>query len=168
MLSKRPSTLLCNRRTCKLDIWVDADACPVVIKEILFRAAERTKTKTTLVSNHNIRTPASRFVTSLRVMPGFDVADNEIIKRVKKGDLVVTSDIPLADEVLTNGGCALSPRGELFTNENIKAKLNMRDFMDTLRSSGVQTGGQSGISQGDRKAFADHLDKWLLYTKRNA
>jgi len=151
-----------------LEIWVDADACPVVIKEILFRAAERTKTKTTLVSNHNIKTPASRYITCLRVMSGFDVADNEIARRVKKGDLVVTSDIPLADEVLTNGGCALSPRGELFTKENIKAKLNMRDFMDTMRSSGVQTGGPSSLSQGDRKAFADHLDKWLLTKQRNA
>lgn len=144
-----------------MEIWVDADACPVIIKEILFRAAERTKTKITLVSNHNIKTPASRFVTSLRVMSGFDVADNEIVKRIKKGDLVITNDIPLADEVLSNGGCALSPRGELFTKENIKAKLNMRDFMDTLRSSGVQTGGPSSLSHGDRKAFADHLDKWL-------
>jgi len=150
-----------------LDIWVDADACPVVIKEIIFRAAERTKTKTTLVSNRTVKTPVSKFVTSLRVMPGFDVADNEIVKRVKKGDLVVTSDIPLADEVLTKGGCALSPRGELFTKENIKAKLNMRDFMDTMRSSGVQTGGPPSLSQGDRKAFADHLDKWLLNKQRN-
>jgi len=151
-----------------LEIWVDADACPVVIKDILFRAAERTKTKTTLVSNQNLKTPASMYVTSLRVMSGFDVADNEIVKRVKKGDLVVTSDIPLADEVLANGGCALSPRGELFTKENIKAKLNMRDFMDTMRSSGIQTGGPSGLSQADRKAFADHLDKWLLNKQRNA
>ena len=151
-----------------MEIWVDADACPVVIKEILFRAAERTKTKITLVSNHNIKTPASRFITFLRVMPGFDVADNEIVKRVKKSDLVITGDIPLADEVLTNGGCALSPRGELFTKENIKTKLNIRDFMDTLRSSGVQTGGPSSLSQGDRKAFADHLDRWLLNKQRNA
>jgi uncharacterized protein YaiI (UPF0178 family) len=152
----------------QMEIWVDADACPVVIKEILFRAAERTKTKVTLVSNQNIKTPPSRFITNLRVMSGFDVADNEIVKRIKKGDLVVTSDIPLADEVLTTGGSALSPRGELFTKENIKAKLNMRDFMETLRSSGVQTGGPSSLSQGDRKNFADHLDKWLLNKQRNA
>lgn len=150
-----------------MEIWVDADACPVVIKEILFRAAERTKTKTTFVSNHNIKTPASKFITRLRVMSGFDVADNEIVKRLNKGDLVVTSDIPLADEVLTNGGCALSPRGELFTKETIKAKLNMRDFMETLRSSGVQTGGPSSLSQSDRKAFADQLDIWLLNKQRN-
>jgi uncharacterized protein len=151
-----------------LDIWVDADACPVVIKEIIFRAAERTKTKTTLVANQYIKTPPSKFITSLRVMPGFDVADNEIVKRINKGDLVITSDIPLADEVIAKGGGALSPRGELFTNENIKAKLNMRDFMDTMRSSGVQTGGPSSLSQADRKAFADHLDKWLVNKQRNA
>ena len=151
-----------------MEIWVDADACPVAIKEILYRAAERTKTKTTLVANQNIKTPASKFIFCLRVMPGFDVADNEIVKRAKKGDLVVTSDIPLADQVLTNGGCALSPRGELFTLENIKAKLNIRDFMDTLRSSGIQTGGPSSLSHSDRKAFADHLDKWLLNKQRNA
>lgn len=151
-----------------MQIWVDADACPVVIKEILFRAADRTKTKITFVSNHNIKTPASRYISSLRVMSGFDVADNEIVKRVEKGDLVVTADIPLADDVLTKGGCALSPRGELFTQGNIKAKLNMRDFMDTLRSSGVQTGGPSSLSQSDRKAFADHLDKWLVNKQRNA
>ena len=150
-----------------MDIWVDADACPVVIKEILFRAAERTKTKTTLVANQNIKTPPSKFISSLRVMPGFDVADNEIVKRVKKGDLVITNDIPLADEVIEKGGDALSPRGELFTKENIKAKLNMRDFMDTMRSSGVQTGGPSSLSQADRKTFADHLDKWLLNKQRN-
>ena len=151
-----------------MEIWVDADACPVVIKEILFRAAERTSTRVTLVSNQAVKTPPSKFITHLRVMPGFDVADNEIVKRVKKGDLVITSDIPLADEVLTSGGSALSPRGELFTAENIKAKLNMRDFMDTLRSSGMQTGGPSGLSQADRKAFADHLDKWLVNKQRNA
>ena len=101
-------------------------------------------------------------------MPGFDVADNEIVKRINKGDLVITSDIPLADEVIAKGGGALSPRGELFTKENIKAKLNMRDFMDTMRSSGVQTGGPSSLSQADRKAFADHLDKWLVNKQRNA
>lgn len=151
-----------------MEIWVDADACPVVIKEIIFRAAERTRTVTTLVSNHDIKIPPSRFISNLRVMPGFDVADNEIVKRAKEGDLVITGDIPLADEVLTNGSSALSPRGELFTKENIKAKLNMRDFMETLRSSGVQTGGPPRLSQGDRKAFADHLDKWLLNKQRNA
>ena len=150
-----------------MEIWVDADACPVVIKEILFRAAERTKTKVTFVANQNIKTPPSKLIASLRVMPGFDIADNEIVKRVNDGDLVITSDIPLADEVLAKGGHALSPRGELFTKENIKSKLNIRDFMDTLRSSGVQTGGPASLSQSDRKAFADHLDKWLLNKRRS-
>lgn len=145
-----------------MQIWVDADACPVVIKEILFRAADRTKTKTTFVANQYIKTPASHHISSLQVMQGFDVADNEIVKRLNKGDLVITSDIPLADEVITAGGHALSPRGELFTKSNIKAKLNMRDFMETMRSSGIQTGGPPSLSQADRKAFADHLDKWLV------
>ncbi|MCC6206847.1 MAG: YaiI/YqxD family protein [Gammaproteobacteria bacterium] len=150
-----------------MEIWIDADACPVVVKEILFRAAERTKTRVTLVANQDIKVPPSRYVTCLRVMPGFDVADNEIVKRVNDGDLVITSDIPLADQVLTKGGCALSPRGELFTNENIKSRLNIRDFMDTLRSSGIRTGGPSTLSQSDRKAFADHLDKWLTNKQAN-
>lgn len=145
-----------------MQIWVDADACPVVIKEILFRAAERTGTRLTLVSNHDIRTPSSSLINNLRVMRGFDVADNEIVKRVKAGDLVITSDIPLADEVLSKDAIALSPRGELFTKDTIKAKLNMRDFMESLRSSGIQTGGPPALSQGDRKQFAGHLDKWLV------
>ena len=157
-----------KRERCILEIWVDADACPVVIKEILFRAADRTKTKVTLIANQYIKTRPSKYVTSVRVSSGFDVADNEIANRVQKGDLVITSDIPLADEVITRGGNALSPRGELFTKDNIKAKLNMRDFMDTLRSSGVQTGGPPALSQSDRKAFADHLDRWLLEKQRKA
>jgi uncharacterized protein YaiI (UPF0178 family) len=142
-------------------IWVDADACPVVIKEILFRAAERTKTETILVANQHLKTPSSKFISNMQVMSGFDVADNEIIKRVSKGDLVITADIPLADEVITKGGHALSPRGELYTKETIKARLGMRDFMETLRSSGVQTGGPGALNQQDRKLFADQLDKWL-------
>jgi uncharacterized protein YaiI (UPF0178 family) len=150
-----------------LQIWVDADACPVVIKQVLLKAAERTETKVTFIANQYIQTPPSKFVTSIQVAAGFDVADNEIVKRVNNGDLVITSDIPLADEVLTKGGEALSPRGELFTRENIKAKLNMRDFMDTLRSSGLQTGGPSSLNQRDRQAFANQLDKWLLNKQRN-
>lgn len=151
-----------------MEIWVDADACPAVIKQILFKAAERTKTRVTFIANQYVKTPPSKLVRSIRVASGFDVADNEIVKRVNIGDLVITADIPLADEVLTKGGDALSPRGELFTKENIKSKLNMRDFMDTLRSSGVQTGGPTSIGQSDRKAFADHLDRWLLNKQRNA
>jgi len=149
-----------------MKIWVDADACPVVIKEILFRAAERTKIETTLVANQSIRTPPSRFIKMLQVPQGFDVADNEIVKRVELGDLVITSDIPLADEVITKGGHALSPRGERFTPNNIKARLNMRDFLDTMRSSGVDTGGPPALSQSDRMAFANHLDKFLTMNKK--
>jgi uncharacterized protein YaiI (UPF0178 family) len=144
-----------------MKIWVDADACPVVIKEILFRAAERTNVQVTLVANHPMRHPHSPHIKLLQVTSGFDVADNEIIKRLHRGDLVITSDIPLAAEVIEAGGHALSPRGELYTTENIRSRLNMRDFMDTLRSSGIDTGGSPALSQGDRKAFADHLDKLL-------
>jgi len=144
-----------------MKIWVDADACPVVIKEILFRAATRTRIETTLVANQLIRTPPSPFIKMLQVPQGFDVADNEIVKRVKSGDLVITSDIPLADEVIEKGGHALSPRGEFFTPDNIKARLNMRDFLDTMRSSGVDTGGPPALNKSDRMAFANHLDRLL-------
>lgn len=144
-----------------MQIWVDADACPVVIKEILFRAAGRTGTRVTLVANQYINTPNSRFISSVQVPKGFDVADNEIVRRSREGDLVITSDIPLADEVISKGCLALSPRGELFTAENIKAKLNMRDFMETMRSSGIQTGGPPSLNSGDKQAFANQLDKWL-------
>ena len=144
-----------------MKIWVDADACPVVIKEILFRAAERTKTELTLVANQQIRVPPSRFIKTLQVQSGFDVADNEIVKQVNAGDLVITSDIPLAAEVIEKKALALSPRGELFTMDNIRERLNMRDFMDTLRASGIQTGGPSAMSHSDRQAFANHLDKLL-------
>ena len=144
-----------------MNIWVDADACPVAIKEILFRAAEREKISVVLIANQFIKTPPSKYITSVQVKPGFDVADNEIVLRMSPGDLVITSDIPLADEVITNKGIALSPRGELFTTENIKQKLNMRDFMDTLRGSGVQTGGPPPLNSGDRQKFANHLDRLL-------
>ncbi len=146
-------------------IWIDADACPVVIKEILFKAADRTQTQTTLVANHALHLPPSQYLNFIQVMPGFDVADNEIIKQLKSGDLVITSDIPLADEAINKGATALSPRGELFTTNNIKAKLSMRDFMDVIRSSGVQTGGPSPLSQADRQTFANHLDRWLNQLK---
>ena len=145
----------------EMKIWVDADACPVVIKDILYRAAERTGIALTLVANQSITIPRSRYINFIRVASGFDVADNEIVKRLDAGDLVITSDIPLAAEVIEKGGQALSPRGELYTANNIKARLNMRDFMDTLRASGIDTGGPPALSQGDRKAFADHLDKIL-------
>lgn len=144
-----------------MNIWVDADACPVVIKEILFRAAERTGVPLTLVANQAIRTPPSRYIRSLQVPSGFDVADNEIVKRVKAGDLVITADIPLAAEVIDKGGHALNPRGELYSADTIRGRLNMRDFMDTLRASGIHTGGPPTLSQGDRKAFANNLDRLL-------
>ncbi|MFP3873472.1 MAG: YaiI/YqxD family protein [Thiohalophilus sp.] len=144
-----------------MQIWVDADACPAVIKEILFRAAQRTGTAMTLVANQYVRVPKSRYIKSLRVEHGFDVADNEIVRRVAPGDLVITSDIPLAAEVIEKGGQALSFRGELYTIENIRSRLNMRDFMDTLRASGVDTGGQAAMSQSERQTFANHLDQIL-------
>lgn len=148
-----------------MQIWVDADACPNVIKDILFRAAERTQTVTTLVANQYLRTPATKWVTSVQVASGFDVADNEIVKRCQPGDLVITADIPLASEILDKGGVALNPRGELYTSENIRQRLNMRDFMDTMRASGVQTGGPPPISQSEKQAFANALDRLLQAAK---
>jgi len=144
-----------------MKIWVDADACPVVIKDILFRAAERTKVPLALVANQPIRIPPSRNISFIQVASGFDVADNEIVKRTSKGDLVITSDIPLASEVIGKGAQALTPRGEMYTIENIKARLTMRDFMESLRSSGVDTGGPAALNHGDRQAFANQLDKIL-------
>ena len=144
-----------------MKIWVDADACPAVIRDILFRAAERTGVELILVANQPVRVPQSRHIKSLRVSPGFDVADNEIVRRLAAGDLVITGDIPLAAEVIEKGGHALNPRGELYSTETIRARLNMRDFMDTLRASGVHTGGPPVLSQSDRKAFADNLDRLL-------
>ncbi len=144
-----------------MKIWVDADACPVAIKEILFRAADRTKTSVTLVANQYIQTPASRYVQFKQVDKGFDVADDAIVKLCAANDLVITSDIPLADEVISKGGVALSPRGELFTRENIKGRLNIRDFLDTMRSSGIQTGGPAPLSNTEKQSFANHLDRLL-------
>ena len=144
-----------------MTIWVDADACPVVVKEILFRAAERTGVQTTLVANQPVCVPRSSCISFLQVASGFDVADNEIVKRTAPGDLVITADIPLAAEVIEKGAHALNPRGELYTTENIRARLNMRDFMDTMRASGLATGGPPALSKSDRKAFADQLDKFL-------
>ncbi|WP_028021965.1 YaiI/YqxD family protein [Enterovibrio calviensis] len=146
-------------------IWVDADACPTVIKEVLYRAAERTQTELVLVANQSLRTPPSRFIRSIQVEKGFDVADNEIVQRVERGDLVITADIPLASEVIDKAAVALNPRGELYTKENIRQRLNMRDFMDTLRSSGIQTGGPATMSQQDRQMFANELDKFLQRSK---
>ncbi|MDH4315554.1 MAG: YaiI/YqxD family protein [Gammaproteobacteria bacterium] len=142
-----------------MKIWVDADACPAVIKDTLFRAAERTGLELTLVANQAVYVPPSRYIRTLQVSSGFDVADNEIVRRMEPGDLVITGDIPLAADVIEKGGTALSPRGELYSPDNIRARLNMRDFMDTLRGSGVHTGGPPALSQTDRKNFANHLDR---------
>jgi len=149
-----------------MQIWVDADACPQVIKDILFRAAARCKVATTLVANQYLPTPRSGFITSLQVSAGFDVADNEIVRRCRPGDLVITSDIPLAAEVLELGARALSPRGELFSPDTIRSRLNMRDFLDTMRASGINTGGPAALSQADRQAFASHLDRMLAEAQR--
>ncbi|WP_440862716.1 YaiI/YqxD family protein [Symbiopectobacterium purcellii] len=142
-------------------IWVDADACPNVIKEVLYRAADRTQTRVVLVANQSLRTPPSRYISSVRVAAGFDVADNEIVKRVNAGDLVITADIPLAAEVLQKKAVALNPCGETYTPATTRERLTMRDFMDTLRASGVQTGGPDALNQKDRQRFANELDKWL-------
>lgn len=144
-----------------MNIWVDADACPAVIKNILFKAAERTGIALILVANQPVSVPRSPHIRTLQVAAGFDVADNEIVKRMSTGDLVITADIPLADEVITNGGHALNPRGELYSADNIKARLNMRDFMDTMRASGIHTGGPAALSQADRQAFANNLNSLL-------
>jgi uncharacterized protein len=148
-----------------MKIWVDADACPVVIKEILFKAAKRTEVEVTLVANQTINIPSSPFIKFLLVPSGFDVADNEIVKLCATGDLVITADIPLAAEVIEKGGHALNPRGEMFSANNIKARLTMRDFMDTMRSSGIHTGGPPALNKSDRQAFANQLDKFLTKYK---
>jgi len=142
-------------------IWVDADACPKVIKEILFRAADRMSVPVILVANQPILVPRSRHIRSIQVPAGFDVADNYIVQHLEPGDLVITADIPLAAELIAKGGLALNPRGELYTRENIRQRLNMRDFMDMLRGSGVDTGGPASFSQADRQAFANQLDRLL-------
>ena len=151
-----------------MHIWVDADACPAVIRDILFKAAQRTQIPLTLVANQAIKTPPSPFIKMIQVPSGFDVADNEIVKRAEANDLVITSDIPLASEVVDKDAFALSVRGEFFTKENIKARLNMRDFMETMRSSGIQTGGPPAFSQADRMAFSNKLDKYLTQYLRGS
>jgi len=144
-----------------MPIWVDADACPRPVKEILFNAAERTGVMLTLVANHSLALPKRPNVRMLQVTGGFDVADDEIAKRVAPGDLVITADIPLAADVIARGAHALNPRGELYSADTIRGLLTMRDFMDTMRSSGAVTGGPPAYSQSDRQAFASQLDRWL-------
>lgn len=144
-----------------MKIWVDADACPTVIKDILYRASERTGVMLTLVANQALQIPRSPYIRFIHVASGFDVADNEIVKRVSAGDLVITSDIPLAAEVIEKSAYALSPRGKLYNKNNIGARLNMRDFLETMRASGIHTGGPPALSKTDRMAFANHLDNLL-------
>ena len=144
-----------------MKIWVDADACPKPIKEIRFRAAERAAVQTVFVANQLVQIPRSVYISALRVAFGQDVADNEIVRQLTAGDLVITADIPLAAAVLGKGGHALNPRGELYSTETIGGRLNMRDFMETLRSTGVLTGGPATFHRSDRQAFANQLDSWL-------
>jgi uncharacterized protein YaiI (UPF0178 family) len=142
-------------------IWVDADACPVAIKDIITRAANRKKIETTFVANHLVKVPNSPYLKSIQVAQGFDVADNEIVQRSDKGDLVITQDIPLAAELIEKGCLAMNPRGERWTKDTIGQRLNMRDFMETLRSSGIQSGGPAALGQQDKMQFANQLDRIL-------
>lgn len=144
-----------------MKIWVDADACPVAMRKILYKAAIRTETQVTLIANHSLPVPASPLITMRQVPQGFDVADDEIVRLVEHGHLVITSDIPLASEAIDKGATVLTGRGEILDKENIRGLLSMRDFMDTLRGSGIQTGGQSALGQPEIKKFADQLDRWL-------
>ena len=142
-------------------LWIDADACPKVIREMLYRAANRTQTELTLVANQMLAVPPSPYIRCVQVHAGFDVADNEIVARVELGDLVITSDLPLAADVIAKGGHVLTPRGEWLSEANIRPLLNMRDFMDNLRSSGIQTGGPAPMSTAEQREFARHLDRFL-------
>ncbi|WP_028305063.1 YaiI/YqxD family protein [Oceanospirillum maris] len=144
-----------------MQIWVDADACPKVIKDILFRASQRLELPMILVANQPLSVPPNCKIRAVQVPPGFDVADNYIVQNLSAGDLVITADIPLAAEVIDEGGHALNPRGELYTKNNIRERLMMRDFMSDLRSSGVQTGGPATLNQRDRQEFGNALDKFL-------
>jgi hypothetical protein len=144
-----------------MKIWVDADACPNVIKDILFRAAQRVRISTILVANQLIKTPPSRYISKVQVRAGFDEADKYIAEAIEQGDLVITADIPLASQVIDKGGHALNPRGELYSRDNIRQRLSLRNFMEELRSSGVNTGGPPSLSQSDRQAFANELDRFL-------
>ncbi|WP_372522499.1 YaiI/YqxD family protein [Sulfuricaulis sp.] len=148
-----------------MKIWVDADACPNVIKDILFRAATRARVSLTLVANQLLRTPPSPYIKAIQVPSGFDVADSKIVQQLQPGDLVITADIPLAALVIEKGGHALNPRGEFYTTENIRERLTMRNFMDELRNTGVNTGGPAVLSLSDRQAFANQLDRFLTKTR---
>jgi len=147
-------------------IWVDADACPKVIKEILFRAAERVKTPLTLVANMKLQHPKSDYIDAVKVDAGADVADAYIVDHAEPGDLAITADIPLAAGMIEKGGFALNPRGTMYTSENVRSALSMRDFMDEIRGAGVNTGGPGAFSQSDRMAFANQLDRFLTKALR--
>ena len=149
-----------------MHIWVDADACPAVVKDILYRAAERTQTALTLVANQFLRPPLSPWIRALQVPRGFDVADSHIVRELQPGDLVVTADIPLAADVLAKGGHALNPRGEFYTPDSIQERLALRNYLDELRASGVQTGGPASLDHADRKRFADQLDRFLARSRK--
>ena len=149
-----------------MNIWVDADACPGVVKDILFRAAERLQITTTLVANQMLRVPASPWIRAVQVPGGFDVADNEIVARVTAGDLVITADIPLASAALEKGAHVIDPRGERYTADNIRERLSLRSFMEDMRASGVQTGGPPPFSHADRQSFANALDRLLSALRR--
>ena len=150
-----------------MTIWVDADACPNAIRDILYKAARRTGVNLTLVANRGINTPRSPNIRAIQVAAGFDVADNFIVQQVEKGDLVISADIPLVAEVMEKGAQAINPRGEQYSHDTIGQKLNMRDFMDRMRSSGVQTGGPPPMTAKDRMQFANHLDKYLAKLPKN-
>jgi uncharacterized protein YaiI (UPF0178 family) len=149
-----------------MQIWVDADACPKVIKEILYRVADKRKIKLVLVANATMWVPSSPYIETLLVGSGSDVADQEIVQRMAPGELVITADIPLAADVIAGGGHALNPRGEFYTEDNIRERLAVRNFMDELRGSGVETGGPAALTQKDRQAFANRLDQFLTQQKR--
>jgi uncharacterized protein YaiI (UPF0178 family) len=151
-----------------MQIWVDADACPVVVREILFRAAERTGVVMTLVANKPVRLPTAKNIHFVQVPPGFDAADKRIVELMSVGDLVITADVPLAAAAIEKGGVALNPRGELYTSENVRERLSVRNFLDELRGSGVNTGGPGALSQRERQAFANQLDRWLAKRAKSA
>lgn len=149
-----------------MKIWIDGDACPGPIKEILFRAADKREVETIIVANHVVRTPPSAFIRSLQVPSGYDAADNEIVRLLEAGDLVITGDIPMAAEVLEKGAAALSPRGTLHTEENIRQRLNMRDFNETMRASGINSRGPAALNQTDKQTFANQLDRFITRAKK--
>lgn len=151
-----------------MKIWVDADACPVAIKEILYRVANRTEIELTLIANQMLRVPPSPWIKALQVPSGFDVADQRIVDEANAGDLVITADVPLAAQVIAKGATVIEPRGELLTRLNIQERLTMHNFMESLRNSGVDTGGQAALNNADKQAFANQLDRWLASARRQA